>query len=401
MISYPKVLVVAGEESGDLYGAELIRRVRELWPGLTFFGIGGRRMRAAGLECLFPAEPLAVVGLPSWSQLKLLRQAWNRLKEFLIQQRPLVTVLIDFPGFNLRLAKLAHRHRVPVFYYIAPQVWAWNRRRVKILRRFVDLLVVILPFEKVFFEKEGLKGVEFVGHPLWDLVKPALSRQTFCEIAGLSPHRPILGLFPGSRENEVKRLLPIFLETYELLCQDYPYLQGVLVKASGLSDGPWWEKARRQVKVLEGYVHEVLKQASAALLASGTITLEAALLETPMVAAYKLPAFSFFLARKLVKVPYITLPNLILDEPVVPEFLQEAVTPTQLAQALRPLLFDSSQREKFQAKLRKVKALLGGPGASWRVAELLTRFIRSTLQSSPPLPSASEGHAPPRLSRTE
>ncbi len=398
MNTSPKILIVAGEESGDLYGAELLRKVREIMPGLIFYGIGGRRMRAAGLECLFPAEPLSVVGIPSLSQLRILKQAWERLKTFLIENRPRMAVLIDFPGFNLRLAKVCHKLGIPVFYYIAPQVWAWHRRRIRVLRNCVNLLAVVLPFEKPFFEKEGLR-VEFVGHPLVDLVRPPLSRETFCEIVGLSPERPILGLFPGSREAEVRRLLPIFLKAYSLLKEEFPDLQGVVVKASGLGESPLWETARRKVKVLEGYQHEVLRQSEAAILASGTVTLEAALLETPMVAAYRLSRLSFFLAKRLVRVPYITLPNLILNEPVVPELLQEDAEPYKLAATLREYLSDPEKKARTREKLRRVKELLGGPGASWRVADLLVSFFRSTLSPSPPPSRASQARSPLHLSR--
>ncbi len=386
-----KILIVAGEESGDLYGAELLRRVREIHPGLIFYGIGGRRMRAAGLECLYPAEPLAVVGLPGLAELRLIREAWQRLKEFLQDHRPQMAVLIDFPGFNLRLAKLCKKLGIPVFYYIAPQVWAWHRSRVRILRKAVDLLAVVLPFEKEFFEREGLKVV-FVGHPLVDLVHPTLSRETFCEIAGLSPHHPILGIFPGSRKSEVERLLPVFLATYEVLKRDHPRLQGVVVKAPGLERTTLWEETQRKVKVLEGYQHEVLKHAEAALLASGTITLEAALLETPMVAAYRLSTLAYLLARHLVKVPYISLPNLILGERVVPELIQDEVRPEKLAEAIRPYLFETRFREETRKKLGRVKALLGGKGASWRVAEILVDFFRSTLPPGSPPSSVFVAH---------
>ncbi|MBX6423931.1 lipid-A-disaccharide synthase [Thermosulfurimonas sp. F29] len=389
--SSSKVLIVAGEESGDLYGAELLRRVREIQPGFTFYGIGGRRMRAAGLECLYPAEPLAVVGLPGLSELRLLREAWHRLAKFLREGCPRAAVLIDFPGFNLRLAKLCRKLGIPVFYYIAPQVWAWHRSRLRILRKTVDLLAVVLPFEKEFFEQEGIRAV-FVGHPLVDLVRPALSRETFFEIAGLNPHHPLLGIFPGSRRSEVERLLPVFAKTYEILKRDHPRLQAVVVKAPGLPKTLLWEDLERRIKVLEGYQHEVLQHAEAALLASGTITLEAALLETPMVAAYRLPALAYLLARILVKVPYITLPNLILGEGVVPEFIQGGVQPEALAGALRPYLFETHIRKETRRKLARVKELLGGKGASWRVAELLVDFLRSISPPEPLPSSASATH---------
>lgn len=378
-----KILIVAGEESGDLYGAELLRRVREIQPRLTFYGIGGRRMRAAGLECLYPAEPLSVVGLPGLEELRRLREAWNRLRDFLQEFRPRLAVLIDFPGFNLRLSNLCRRLGIPVFYYIAPQVWAWHRRRLRTLRRNVDLLVVVLPFEEAFFREAGIQTV-FLGHPLVDLVRPALSRETFCEIVGLSPYHPLLALCPGSRRQEVERLLPVFLAAYEILKRDHPRLQGVVVKAPGLEDSTLWEMVPRGLKTLSGYQYEALRYAEAALVASGTITLEAALLETPMVAAYRLSRPAYLLARLLVKVPYITLPNLILGEGVVPELIQDQVQPENLAQALRPYLFETRIREETRRQLARVKQLLGGPGASWRVAEQLVRFYHSISPPEPP-----------------
>jgi len=366
-----RILLVAGEASGDLHGALFLRALRELVPGIYAQGIGGTKLRAAGLECLFPAESLSIMGLPTIKDLHAVFTAFSKLLKIMKNSPPDLLVLIDFPEFNLWLARFAKRYQIPVFYYISPQVWAWRKRRAKTIKKVVDTLAVILPFEVEFFSHYGIKA-HFVGHPLLDVVKPALSRQTFCELAGLDPTRPLVGFFPGSRPREITTLLPLFEETWKLLKRSHPAIQGVFVQAETLENLPL--KAR--AKVVKGYQYEVMAQSEAVLVASGTVTLEAAIVGTPMVVTYKMGGFSFWLAKKLVKVPYVSLVNLVANQALVPELLQKEATAENLAFHLRRYLDDPAYANRVREGLAKVKKRLGPPGAAWRAAELATKYLK-------------------------
>jgi len=372
-----RFLIVTGESSGDLHGASFLRALRELAPGLHAAGIGGPKLRAAGLECLFPAEDLALVGLPGFRELKTTLSVFRRLLKVIKERPPHLLVLIDFPEFNLWLARFAKRYGVPIFYYIAPQVWAWREGRVKLIRRVVDCLAVILPFEVEFYRRHGIEA-HFVGHPLLDVVKPCLSRETFFRLIDLRAEKPLIGLFPGSRRREVETLLPVFVETYQRLKGEIPSLQAVVVQAEGLPEhlfhvhGP-------DLRVVKGYQYEVMQHAEAVLLASGTVTLEAAIVGVPMVVAYKMPRFSFWLARHLVKVPYVSLVNILAGRRLVPELLQDEAEPSRLAEALKPFLTDKDIAAETRRALNDLSHLLGPPGACWRAAELALNFLRRTL----------------------
>jgi len=372
-----RVLLIAGEASGDLHGAAFLRALRELVPGVYAQGIGGARLRAAGLECLFPAEALSIMGLPSWRDLRTVWAAFRKVLKILRNSPPALLVLIDFPDFNLWLARFAKRYGVPVFYYISPQVWAWRRRRVQTIKKVVDTMAVVLPFEVEFYARHGIE-VHYVGHPLLDVVKPALSRETFCKLAGLDPSRPLMGFFPGSRPKEISSLLPLFEETLNLLKRTHPALQGVFVQAESIPELPL---KSTQAKIVKGYQYEVMAQAEAVLLASGTVTLEAAIVGTPMVVAYKMGRFSFWLAKRLVKVPYVSLVNLVANDALVPELLQKEATPENLASHLSRYLDDPLYARRIRERLAEVKKKLGPPGAAWRAAELAARYLKGRGQA--------------------
>ncbi len=370
-----RLLMVAGEASGDIHGASFLRALRELHPGIHVAGVGGPRLRAAGLECLFPAESLSVVGFPTRDQIKTIFSAFKRLLNILKYQRPHLLILIDFPEFNLFLARFAKRYGVPVFYYISPQIWAWREGRVKLVKRVVDKMAVILPFEVDFYRRHGFE-VEFVGHPLLDVVRPCLSRETFFNLSGLEATKPLIGLFPGSRPGEVQRHLPLFLEAFSLLKRRFRDLQGVVVRAEGLPEDFPLPVSTPDLKVIKGYQYEVMQHAEAVLLASGTVTLEAAIVGVPMVVAYRLPKLSFCLARFLVKVPYVSLVNLLAGEALVPELLQDQATPESLAKALETYLVDPKRAQELRHRLGEIKKSLGTPGAAWRAAELALTLLR-------------------------
>ncbi|MCD6547950.1 MAG: lipid-A-disaccharide synthase [Thermodesulfobacterium sp.] len=370
----PRIFIITGEISGDVYGYLLIKRIKELNSAFQFVGIGGPKMRSLGIEILFPAESLALVGLPSFSEFKKYWFVYKKVKEFLERKRVDVVILVDFPGFNLKVAKLAKKLGYPVIYYIAPQAWAWNKKRVHILKKYVDRLYVVLPFEKEFFSSYGIPTV-YLGHPILDLIKTNLSEKIFYEVYQLDSSQPLVSFFPGSREKEVTRHIPIFLKIFENLKKSNLSVQGIMVKAPGLKDSFLWDKARSQLKVIENTQHEVLKYSTVALLASGTITLEAALLGTPAIVTYSLPSWMYFIAKKLVKVPYISLSNLILQKEVYPEVIKEKNKVNIITQKIKELIEDEEKRNKVKKELENVKRIIGSLGASWRIAEDMIKYI--------------------------
>ncbi|MBO8143094.1 MAG: lipid-A-disaccharide synthase [Thermodesulfobacterium sp.] len=370
----PRIFIITGEISGDVYGYLLIKRIKELNSAFQFVGIGGPKMRSLGIEILFPAESLALVGLPSFSEFKKYWFVYKKVKEFLERKRVDVVILVDFPGFNLKVAKLAKKLGYPVIYYIAPQAWAWNKKRVHILKKYVDRLYVVLPFEKEFFSSYGIPTV-YLGHPILDLIKTNLSEKIFYEVYQLDSSQPLVSFFPGSREKEVTRHIPIFLKIFENLKKSNLSVQGIMVKAPGLKDSFLWDKARSQLKVIENTQHEVLKYSTVALLASGTITLEAALLGTPAIVTYSLPSWMYFIAKKLVKVPYISLSNLILQKEVYPEVIKEKNKVNIITQKIKELIEDEKKRNKVKKELENVRKIIGSLGASWRIAEDMIKYI--------------------------
>ncbi|MBZ4682520.1 lipid-A-disaccharide synthase [Thermodesulfobacterium sp.] len=372
-----KIFIITGELSGDLYGSLLIKRIKEVNAAFQFVGVGGPKMRSLGIDILFSAEPLALVGLPNLSELKKYWFVYKKIKEFLAKKLVDAVVLVDFPGFNLKIAKLAKEMGYPVIYYIAPQVWAWHKRRIKILKKYVDRLYVVLPFEKEFFNSYEIPAI-FLGHPILDLIKVNLSKEMLFEIYGLDEEKPILSFFPGSREKEIQRHVPQFLKIYRMVKEKVPEVQGIMVKALGLKDSFIWEGAKKEIKVVENTQYEVLKYSTAALLASGTITLEAAIIGTPAVVTYFLPYWMMSLAKRLVKVPFISLPNLILGKEVYPEIVGFRKTQEEIiVHRLIELLKDRTKQERIKRDLEGLKRLLGAPGASWRIAEDMVRYLMS------------------------
>ena len=372
----PRALVITGEISGDIYGYLLIKRIKEINSAFQFVGIGGPKMRSLGIEILFPAESLSLVGIPSYSELKKYWFVYRKIESILKNKKIDVVILVNFPGFNLKIAKLAKNLGYPVIYYIAPQAWAWNKKRVYAIKKYVDRLYVVLPFEKDFFSSYGISTV-YLGHPILDLIKTNLSPSLFYEIYKIDPSKPLVSFFPGSREKEIIRHIPLFLKVYKNLKAINPDIQGIMVKAPGLKDSFLWEKTRNEIKVIENTQYEILKYSTVALLTSGTVTLEAALLGIPAVVTYVLPSLAVFLARKLIKVPYISLSNLILGKEVYPEILREKNKTELITQKIKELLEDEIKRKEIKRELEGLKKMMGTPGASWKIAEDMIKYILS------------------------
>jgi lipid-A-disaccharide synthase len=392
-----QVFVIAGEASGDLHGSNLIHALKSKLPQARFVGIGGPKMEEAGLELLFPSSDLAVVGVVEViGHIRPILKAFGRTTAWLRKKRPDLLILIDYPEFNLQVAVRAKRLGIPIFYYISPQVWAWRQGRVKKLRRLVDRMAVILPFEEAFFRSHGME-VRFVGHPLLDVVKVQVSRSEFCKKAGLNPERPVIGLVPGSRKSEVSRLFPVMAEAAERIFRDRQDIQFVVPLAPSIDPEILksfnhritklitTETHRRSqtdkslnhpiIRVVKGQTYDAIAASDLILAASGTVTLEAAILGTPMVVTYKVSPVTYFLGRYLVKVPFASLVNLVAGRQVVTEIIQRDVTAERLSQEALSLLRDDAGRENMIKDLKGVKNALGGSGAAERAADLAMELI--------------------------
>lgn len=369
----PKLFISCGEASGDLYAAMLLDALRERVPDLKAFGLAGRRSEAAGCELVVDLEEISVIGLfEVLSKVPALKRAMTRLHELAKKQRPAAAVLIDFSGFNLRLAQKLRALRIPTIYYVSPQVWAWRRSRIRAIRRTVDEMLVILPFERAFYEEKGVP-VRYVGHPLVDRVHASTDRDTFCRELGLDPARPIVTFLPGSRLREVELHLPVVRASIAALAKAKPELQFLVsraatVPARSLVDG--LGSAIDQVRLLEKRTYDGLTYSEASVVASGTATIEAALCDTPMVVIYRVGALTYFLGKPFVQLPFYSMVNIIAERELVPELLQGDMTSENVvAHVLR--LLEAPQAAVMRQGLKDVRERLGEPGASSRAAEVV------------------------------
>ena len=365
--------IIAGESSGDLIGGLFVRAVKEKDPSVSFFGIGGERMREAGVELRHTTKEMAFLGFVEVvKQLPFVSRVLNEIEALLRERRPGLLVLIDYPGFNLRLAERAKRLGIPVMYYISPQVWAWGKGRVKKMRRLVDRMVVAFQFEVGIYEKEGIP-VEFVGHPLLEVVKGRMTKPEFCSQAGLTPEKPILGLLPGSRRQEVEKILPVMVEAARVIREKMPDVQPVVGMAEGLEDRDF--ALTGDVSKVKGLTYDLMASSDLVLVASGSATLETGILGTPMVVIYKTSFLSYQIAKKVVTIPNIALINVVAGKRLVPEFVQGQARPDKVAEAALELLGDSSKREEIRQELKRAVSSLGGPGASAKAAEIALSLV--------------------------
>lgn len=381
-ISPRRVMVVAGEASGDIYGADVIRAVQQQNPAVQFFGIGGARMREAGCETYVDTAQMAVMGLIEvLKHLDVIAPAFLRLKKILQEDPPDLLLLIDYPGFNLRLAKVARKAGVPVLYYISPSVWAWKKGRIWKIKKVVDHMALILPFELPYYQQAGIPAT-YVGHPMADIVQVSISKADAAEKLGFSRSQRIVGLFPGSRHNEIERMLPTLLEAAELLVAHHPDLQFVLPLASTLAEenlAPHLARVHLPLTVTHTDIHELIRACDAVISVSGTVTLEVALVGTPQVIIYKLAPITFQLAKRLVKVDHIGLCNIVAGETVARELIQDDASPEMIAAEIDRLLYDEAYRTSRIEQLYQVRQRIGNGGASSGVASRLLQMLTKGL----------------------
>ena len=373
-----KVMMVAGEASGDLHGAHLLEALCKIDPHVQCFGMGGDALHRAGMTLVYHHRSFSVVGITEvFLKLRVILKALRELKQSLDRERPDLVILVDFPDFNFRLAKAAHKRGIPVLYYISPQVWAWRPGRVKLISKWVRKMVVFFPFEVPIYRAAGV-DVEWVGHPLLDIVRPSLSRKEALQKFNLSPDRPIVALLPGSRESEIEKLLSILLASAEILQREIPTLQFVIPLASGMSRevlSPWVRESPIPVKVVEGLTYDVMNVADLLITASGTATLEGAILGRPMVIIYRVSPLSYWIGRMLVRVDHIGMVNLVAGKGLMPELLQKDANPERIAAESLPILKDPDLRRQMMEGTEEVRRNLGEPGAVGRAASIVHSLL--------------------------
>ena len=363
-----RIMISCGEASGDLYAGALAAELQSQAPGAELFGLGGDRLRAAGATLVGDFAGLTVTGLTE--AVRVLPRSYGMYRRLVASardRRPDVCVVIDFPDFNFRLMAAMRRLGVPVVYYISPQLWAWRPGRMQTMRRFVDKVLVIFPFEAPLYEQAGIP-VQHVGHPLVDLAKAAQTRGAFLTELGLAPEAPTVALLPGSRPNEVRRIAPGLASAVPLIRSRVPGVQFLVAGASSLSQDEFAPLAAHGAVVVHNRADDVLGASDVVVTASGTATVQAALHERPMVVVYRVSPLTYQLGRSFLKVDTFAMPNLVAGHRIVPELIQDDFTPGRVAEEAVGLLTDAARRERTREALRRVREQLGAPGASARAA---------------------------------
>jgi len=375
------IVIVAGEASGDAHAGRMIAALKSQRPDVSVSGIGGDVMRQAGAEIFTDFSELAVMGLVEvLKRYRQIKTIFNQLVERLKSEKPDLLVLVDYPGFNLKLAKKAHSLGIPVLYYISPKVWAWRPGRIKTIKRYVDQMAVLFPFEQTLYEKAGVP-VTCVGHPLVDAVGSELSTEQAKTKLGLNSEHRVLGLFPGSRRSEVEALLPVMLDAAEQIQHRHVDLQVVLPIAPGLDENylaPFLKQTKLDIKLVNADFYDVTKACDAVVAASGTVTLEIALLGVPHLLVYRVAPMSYRILKHLVKIPYVGLCNIVSKQNLITELLQDDVTTDNLDRHLTPLLTNPQAKNRAEMIRLQVLEALGPSGGAKNAAEAVITMLDKT-----------------------
>lgn len=374
------ILIVAGEASGDMHSASIISELKKLDPSIKISAMGGEKMRSSGAEIIIDIRELSIIGFTGVIRnIKKINQAFQRILHEINTKRPAAVVLVDYPGFNLKLAKILKGKGIPVIYFISPQIWAWWKGRIHSIKQFVDKMIVIFKFEEKLYKNAGI-DVSFVGHPLIDKTKTDLQEKDFLKTINLSPHKETIGLIPGSRKTEVERILPVILETAKQINRERPQTQFIISKAPSLTKDLFETRLKKYsfpAAICENNIYNILNACNFVLVASGTATLETAIMRKPMAIIYKVSFLNWLIARHLIKIPYIGLVNIVAGKKIVPEFVQFQAKPRLIAQETISTLCNEEKITQIKSDLKKVREKLGAPGACKKTAELILRFIES------------------------
>ena len=369
------ICIVAGEASGDMLGAKLATNLLEEDSTISIVGMGGKQMQIAGVDILVSSDKLAVVGLIEvLKQFPSIRAAFKTLVHLFKTTAPDLLILIDYPGFNLRLAKQAKKHNIKVMYYVSPQIWAWHYSRIKTIKKYIDHMAVLFSFEKDMYDKENMPAT-FVGHPLVDQIKGPEDKTTICKQYGLLPSSPIIGLMPGSRHQEIERLMPTIIESVKRIQEKIPDAQFILPIAPSLNTSDIEPYLLPSIKLAEHNTHNILPLCDVIITASGTATLEIALYQIPLVIIYKVSPLTFWFGKRLIKLTHLGLCNLIAKEPVATELIQADANSEAISYEIIKLLQDKSYRETRLKQLKQIPLALGKKGASKRAAKVALEIV--------------------------
>lgn len=370
------IMIIAGEASGDMHGAKLAHAIKTRSRDVSLVGIGGSAMRAEGVRLIVDADTISVVGITEvLTRLPTIYRAMGTVRKHLTNRKPDLLILIDFPDFNFHVAATAKKLRIPVLYYISPQIWAWRQNRVKRIKRLVDHMAVILPFEAPFYRKHRVP-VSFVGHPLLDSIRPASGHPS----PETDSNGPVIGLVPGSREKEVSTLLPVMLDAARIIKRRIPAARFVVSCAQSVNESDVHGIVSQyasalDIKTVKGAVDQVFKQSQLLVAASGTVTLEAALHGVPTIIIYKVSPLSYWLGKRLIKVKHIGIVNLIAQKELLPELVQDDASPQAIARTATAMIDDPERLKQMKKELVGIRDLLGGTGASDRVARIALNLI--------------------------
>lgn len=371
------VLIIAGETSGDIHGANLIREMKNLMPDLQFYGIGGERMEKEGTELFYNVNQMSLIGVTEiLSHIPFIYKVINRIVSIVEDRNPNLIILIDYPGFNIRLGRRLKKLGKRIFYYISPQVWAWGERRIKKIAEFTDKMAVILPFEEKIYRNAGI-DVSFTGHPLLDITKTDMSGEEFFKACRLSNDKMTIGLLPGSRIQEVKTLLPEMLKAFKIIKGRLDNVQGIVSISPMITKMVYNEIIGKNfsISAVENFNYPIMKHSDLLIVASGTATLEAAIFETPMVIVYKVSPITYFFAKLFVKIPNIGLVNIIAEKKIVPEIIQRRSLAEDIADEMERIIKYPESMNKMREDLKNVKKKLGNTGASKRAAEMALELM--------------------------